>query len=163
MKTIIKFNARGTFFSLPKENLEKYQHTLLNVLSSNTNIPMDIINDSIYVDVSPQCITHIIDYYNHGKYHTEDYFVLMDLKYLNLYNSNNLPFGYTLSNEENIQEKNDGKSVDVQTIRNEFSENKYYKIHTADNKIICVFLGSYDYSSIKKLEKIFYKDGGCDE
>lgn len=148
METVIKFNSRGTIFSLPKSKLEKYPHTLLNLLTNNIGIPVDKINEAIYIDVSPLCIKHIINYYNIGKYNTDDYFVLMDLRYLNLHDEpNKLPFNYAL---------HDYKNEPSNVILNELSKYKYCRIHTADNKIIFVSLGSYDDILIEKLDKMFY-------
>ena len=50
---IIKFSARGTDFSIPKKLLENFPESMLCIISNtNENIPINKINECIYVDIN---------------------------------------------------------------------------------------------------------------
>lgn len=146
MDTCVKFCARGTMFCLSKTKLEEYPDVLLNLLSKNTGIPVDKINGAIYIDISPSCVKHIIDYYNLGKYDTDDYFILMDLKYINMYKGSDvLPSGYTVANQ-----KIEPQNTNIYPY-NKLKEYKYCNLHTADGRIILMSPELYSNETIHKL------------
>lgn len=61
---MITFNARGTKFSMPKSLLKNYPDTLLNNICAYDNIPVDMLNDGIFIDINPSNISTIVDIYH---------------------------------------------------------------------------------------------------
>lgn len=150
MNNIIEFSARGTNFSLPKKLLDKYPETMLSMLDSNVDIPIDKIDDNIYVDINPNSIGPIIDYYNLGKCEVEDFYTLMDFRYLGLENiTNNLPY----SSKESCK-KNDVIVSNNGELNTDISKYKYCRIHTADCKIIIISIMSYDINNLDVLSSM---------
>ena len=152
MDTIVKFNARGTTFMLPKSKLEKVRGSLLNLLSTSSSIPVDkVAGDAIYIDIMPSSIGHIIDYYNSIGQIPDNYYVLMDFRYIGICvnsDTEKLPFGYHIS--DNMCSTTD---IDISTI--ELSKYKYCKIHTADDKNIIISVESYSGNNLNKLNNMF--------
>lgn len=152
MNNIVKFCARGTNFVLPNILLNKYPETMLSMLSNNMDIPIDKIDGSIYVDISPYSINYVIDYYNLDKCEVKDFYTLMDFKYLGLENyTYSLPFSYAMSNINNceIASYGIGSTVDI-------SKYKYCRIHTADCKIIVISVMLYGTNNLNALSSMLH-------
>lgn len=150
---MIKFNARGTFFSIPKYLLEKKPETLLCVLAStelNASIPIDSIQESIYIDVDPKYIDDIVDYYDlHSNVddrehindlYGRDIYMYMDMVYLGFVD---------IGDRDNIKKFKHyplvTTKIDCTEKHNSIPEKSYElcDIHTSDNKIIPVNLLYY--------------------
>lgn len=82
---MITFNARGTKFSIPKSLLKKYPDTLLNNICIHDNIPVDMINGGIFVDINPSnisAITDIYHYHNLNEFRIKSISQYMDLRFV---------------------------------------------------------------------------------
>ncbi len=154
MSTLVNFSARGTKFQIPRQILENKPESLLYVLSNDIDIPIDKIDECIYVDVNPIHIKSIIDYYvmdilpNIKK----DIFLYMDLKYLSLIDDfkKDVP-------EITLNMK---FPIIYDTIRNHSIVQKWCRIHTIDNNIIIVDLSTFNQNGWNKLSSIIF---GFDE
>lgn len=142
---IKKFNARGTIFTIPNFLLKKFPDSLMCMLSNpKFDIPIDKIDDSIYIDVDPTNIDIIMDIYNDIEIELNIY-QYMDLKYLSLVNSEMIQkfssefFGSCTKYNE--------------TIRCDY---KYCNIHTSDNKIILLNLEFYKICKNSLIKSILF-------
>lgn len=81
---MIKYSARGTEFTISKKLLQKYPDSLMSILENNSNnIHKDKLNDCLFIDVNPNSIKYIVEYYNFGTYsNSGNLFITMDLNYL---------------------------------------------------------------------------------
>lgn len=154
---MIKFNARGKDFYIKERLLEKYQNSLLYLLSNtnmNSNITVSKINDSIYLDINPKYLRYIYDIYNIDSYIDEniDIFAKHDLEYLGFDVNVNYQIIPTLlhpiiSPKKNINDKN-------QILKNN-TNNKYCNVHCADGVLVTIDLAN-NYLMDTKLGYILY-------
>ncbi len=140
MNQIIKFSARGTEFQIPKILLKNKPKSLLFIMSdADFNVPIDKINNCIYIDVNPLHINFIVEYYVMNVFPdtiNQNIYLYMDFKYLGLLNDSHiLPscvpcyMTYPIINKTNLC------NIDI--------KQKYCRIHTIDNHIIISDLSIY--------------------
>lgn len=129
---MMTFNARGTKFSIPKSLLKRHPDTLLNSVCLYNNIPMDKINDGIFVDIDPSNISMIIDLYHHcdlSELKFRSIFQYMDIKFLGFDVEYDKIFPHMseplIYNDPEITQSIDEKIV-------------YINIHTSDNNVITI-------------------------
>lgn len=101
INNLINFNARGTKFRIPFFLLEKKQHTLPYILAKNMldqTFVVDQSDDSIYLNICPDHITKVIDFYDlYSDGLNKDFFkeceqniyLYMDMMYLGILNEEN--------------------------------------------------------------------------
>src|SRR3989338_4682845 len=123
---MIKFTARGFEFICPKKLLcEEWSNSLLKDFVNNTNIILDKIDDSIYIDINPDNINIIFDYLEHQDYKIDiDHCAKRDLIYLGL-------------SEENLEEwKLQPLSETIDDTDYDFNIPELFFINTRDSKKI---------------------------
>lgn len=155
---MINFNARGTKFMLPKNLLNKKPNSLLSVLS-NTNLPIDDLDKSIYVNIDPNHIENIVDFYMLDLVPNmeNDIFLYMDFKYIGLIDETIKKCPHIPSHMEfplifeNICDSSLPKTNIMQ---------KYCRIHTVDDHLIIVNLSECTCNTNYKLSSILF---GFDE
>lgn len=153
------FCARGHNFVIPEFVLNKYPNTLLYTLSTSS-FPLDKFDDHMYIDIDPDYIDIVVDYYYFGKDYVDKFylnndifehhhFLKMDLGYLGIidnYCMDDIPtMEYpVIYLKDNIQIN---------------SNHKYCKIHTRDNYIVTIILNnSWNNSKMKSILFGMYKE-----
>lgn len=146
MDNIIEFSARGHAFSLSKELLKRYPQSLLYMLSEQKDVPIDMIDDTIYVDINPFSINCIVDYHNIHDYNIDDFYTLMDFRYIGLDDFRDIEL--EPKKPVKLTEKtNDIMDIDV---------SKPYKVHTSDSKTLQIYLGSLDRNNLNAISKMMH-------
>ena len=159
MKNIIKFSARGTEFSIPKKMLENYPESMLYIISNTCDqMPVDKIDECIYIDVNTFSIDTIIDYYSlRGIMSNYDMYTCMDLKYLGI-NVNTMNALHIVPDCMMVpiiyNEENDANNI----LSKYITRYKYCRLHTSNNRIIIIDISSYSNRNIKIFESIIYTD-----
>ncbi len=145
---LINFNARGTKFRIPFSLLEKKQHTLPYILAKSMidqTFVVDQLDDSIYLNICPDYIAKVIDFYDlYSDSLNKDFFkeceqniyLYMDMMYLGILNEENNQKIKTFK-PNSLPPK---KKLDIEVEIN----HKYSRVHTTDNKIILVDISQLD-------------------
>ncbi len=149
MSNLIRFSARGTEFKIPLLQLERRTESMLYMLATtDPNIPIDKINDAIYIDIDPFHINEIAEFYtmNIIPNFNKNIYLYMDFKYLGL------------TNDDTIVPK----CMTIPIINNNILkmecniEQKYCKMHTIDNEITIVDLATCNTDNWNNLLSILY-------
>lgn len=152
---MIKFSARGKEFRISKKSLEKYPESMLCILSDpSNNVPIDEINGSIYIDINPFSVNSIIDYYNLDKSVVEisNIYTVMDMKYLGMnveYIHDVSPFmAHPIIYSKDV----------VYDAQKPTCIARYYKIHTANDKMIIIDTLLYNAKYLNILDSMIHFD-----
>lgn len=139
---MVKFNARGKEFDIPKYLLNKYPDSLPTLLSNSEDIPVFKINNAIYLDIDPKHIESIYDMYNIGECINIDKntFLIYDLKYLGFNIKHSIiptllhPIIRSKKNANPIE--NNAIHINIDT------RIKYSNVHCSDDQIVSVDLSN---------------------
>lgn len=152
-----KFSARGIEFIIPNIFLKNHPDSLMCMLGNpKFDIPIDKINDAIFLDIDPCNIELVTDIYNDADILADidlDIFQYMDLKYLNLVNHETTAKFV----EEKLDCDDQQNNIINSTINNGY---KYCNIHTLDSKIILLDLEFYKSCNNSLMKSILFGEKG---
>lgn len=150
MDALVDFSARGTKFQIPKKILERRPESLLSVLGRDTDIPIDKIDDCIYIDINPIHISYIVDYYIMDILPNmeNDIYLYMDLKYIGLIDDSQINIPKISFNMK--------YPIIYDRLENYTVNQKWCRIHTLDSCIVIIDLSTFNQNGWNKLSSIIF-------
>lgn len=142
---MVKFNARGKEFDIPKYLLNKHPDSLMCLLSNSDSIPVFRVDGAIYLNVDPLHLKFICNMYNTGKHFGKntDVFLMYDLKYLGFcvdYQVIPTLFHPIIGLEEKTNSTVEYGKEEITVQSEKRSLVKYSRVHCFDGEIVIVDL-----------------------